>query len=203
MDKRNWVFLFLVGVLFNCYSLDIPLSKKLEYGCKLNEAFVWQSNGHSITAAAIFEEAIQKAEKVGESAKKLSAIRRMFVWYRTYGHHLKLMDPPATDWDIIYGEYGGRPLPKFSGHRWINANYSKPEQDYRKREYLVAVTEVLSGILGVWIIPSPNAKRVSGMVAFDGFKRMWNIYQNAQLEQDISLYELQKISDAAKEACQE
>lgn len=182
---------------FSGYSADIPLSKSFEYGSKLNEAFVWQSEGHSIVAAAKFEEGMRSAEKEGESNKKLSAIRQMFVWYRMYGHHLDIMAPPATDWDIIYGEYGGHPLTRKITH---SRGLAMPEKDYRRREYLMGLSEILSGLLGVWVIPSPNAKRVSALIAFDGVKRWWGLYQDARYERDVSALELQKISDAVQEA---
>ena len=83
----------------SCYSNEIHLSIRLDYASKMNEAFSWQAVGQSTIASAVFENGFQKARAAGENAKKLKHIRKLFVWYRTYGRYLELMEPPAHDYD--------------------------------------------------------------------------------------------------------
>lgn len=190
------IFVFLVTISV-CFAKEIPIEVKLEYASKMNEGFHWQAVGQSTTAFAVFDQGYQKAIEHGESPENLSIILRLFSWYRTYGRYLGIMAPYVHDYDKIYGEY-----PRGMAFLGTNVNMTalpSPELEARRREFLLGFGEIISGLLGVWLIPNPTAKRVAFSVALDGGKRFWKMYQDVKLERDYALYELKKITDSVEQ----
>lgn len=201
MIAKSLCLLFSFFSFIHCNSKEIPLTTKLECALKMNEGFFWQAAGHSTVAFAAFDQGYERALKEGESAKKLEPIRQMFFWYRTYGHYLGIMAPAANGYDKIHGEYEKR---SHSSHSSLS-NYPlrSPDLEARRREYLLGVTEIISGLMGIWLIPSPTAKRASFSVAFDGGRRIWKIYQDFTIEQNIALLELKRITDSVEKAAKD
>lgn len=187
----QFVYCFFVGC-----SENIPITKKVEYGSKMNAAFSWQAAGQSTIAFAVFEDGYRLACQAGEAPKKLEPIRQLFFWYRAHGYRLGLTAPPAHDYDRIYGADC-----KYQSYKTVNSISSTRDEvirDARRREYLMGVSEIISGLLGVWLIPSATAKRIAGTVAIGGVRRLWNIYQDVQTERDLALLELRKITNQAE-----
>jgi len=161
----------------------------------MNEAFHWQAAGQSTRAFAVFDQGYQKAQQSGESPANLSIVLRLFSWYRKYGQYLGVMSSYAHDYDKIHVEYQVRnsfssitpsPLPS-------------PVLEARRREFLLGFGEIISGVLGVLMIPNPAAKRVAFTVALDGGKRFWKIYQDVKIERDFALYELKQITNSIEQ----
>ncbi len=150
----------------------------------MNEAFSWQSAGQSTIASALFEEGFKKASEKGEDPRKLQLIRQLFVWYRTYGRYLGLMEPPVHDYDKIHGEFRGRS----NSLKLLSYSQGLAQRDKRKREYLFAVSEIITGFLGVWLVPIPVVKGAGYSAMADGGLRIWNIFQEVAYERDEAKY---------------
>lgn len=191
---------FWMSIFFcTCYANEIPLPTKFEYGSKLNEAFMWQSQGHSTLACCAFELGYEQAIKAGESPKKLVSIQQLFFWYRMYGNYLGLMAPASNDYDRIQGAYTGC---RYSHTPTFDSSAHTARLEARRREYLLGVAELISGVLGVGLLP-PMGKRIAGTIAIDGAKRIWNIYQEVKIERSIALSELKRITDTMERVAQE
>jgi len=189
----------LILLSINCYSVcaQIPEKIKSEYGADFQNAFKFQSEGMSTHAMYYFEQGCMKAMKAGEFPNKIEAIRHLFVWYRTYGYFLGLM----TKDPLICGQYAGGG--KYScnyGPPRTTLNYgTNPEREGKVRDYLFGVTEMLSGVLCIWLGPLPYKAVGVGMV-IDGGQRVWDAGNSLWIERDISLLELNKRIEELKAA---
>ena len=68
---------------------------------------------------------------------------------------------------------------------------------------MLAVAELISGIIGVWLVPIPSVKAASGGIFLNGAYRIWNIVQDVTFENDVARYELEKITKSAQKTVNE
>jgi hypothetical protein len=199
MLVKNMFLLVLVFIGFRCYACtpNIPDHVKKEYANDIQRAFEFQSQGESTYASFYFEKGCEAAKKAGETAAKIEAIRQFFVWYRTYGYYLRLMtkDPKIFGQYIGGGEYSTN---TYFPRRCLHAYGSSADRDANIREYLFGTAEVLSGVLCIWFLPTPNKYVLGGSMAFDGCKRIWNVANASWIQKDISISELQRTTERLK-----
>jgi hypothetical protein len=196
MSKLYTLILILMSSVYTyggC-TLNISESLKHEYGSELQTAFELQSEGLSISAMACFEQGYSKAINSGEMSHKLEAIRKLFTWYRTYGHFLGLMkkDPQIVGQYLGNGKYSSR-----SDYSKRSLQRQKSEQDGRRRDYLIGVSEILSGLLCIWLAPGPY-KAVGSTLIIEGANRAWDAANASWVQKDISMQELQRIRTEIK-----
>ncbi len=191
-----FVYFFLS---FNALSSSIAEPSKKDYAADLLKAFEYQSQGESTTASFYFEQGFQKAIKAQESSNKMDAIRQLFTWYRTYGNYLRLM----TKDPHIIGEYlGNNQYSQYkhsSCRKHWSSDYQNPQQTARIRSYLYGVTELLGGILCIWLGPG-SIKAVGGGLIYSGFDRIFDVLNESKLQNDIAIQELMKARKSAESA---
>lgn len=193
------IFFFLLCIYCYPCTQNISETAKKEYGHDFNLAFAYQSEGKSTHATYYFEQGCMKAMKAGETPQKIEAIRKLFVWYRTYGYFLGII---KNDPNIIgqyigngrYSTYNGPPI------QFQYLGYGRnPEKDARVREYLFGVVQILSGMLCIWLGPPP-VKAVGAYLVTEGVDRAWDTLNSAWLQKDIALIEYQKTGQNLKTA---
>jgi hypothetical protein len=207
MVSRVALFLFLFAAIFKCgaaCTAGIPEKIKQQYASQFQNAFVLQSEGFSFGAMCAFEHAYELAKNSGESSVKIEAIRRLFVWYRTFGHYLGLMTKDPK----IFGQYLGGG--KFSTDKYRPKHYLMPlaifpgdtkEEKERIIEYLFGTAQILSGILCVWLLPPCPGSYALGLgLALKGLTRIYDVTKPLYFQNDISLLELNKVGESIKSA---
>ena len=148
MDMMKIVLLFSILMLTTEISANcstVPPSIKNEYASGMFAAFITQSQGKSIAGWYQFETWREHAKKSGENILKLIAIEQLFVWYRMYGHSLRLFYKNPTGYDRIIGEYPSRSQVQPYGNyqsEWGN----DPEQARLIREFMFGVGEIIAGV---------------------------------------------------------
>lgn len=198
MYTKKTALFFLIFCISICFGQEgIPEHIKKEYALNLNKGFEVQSYGESTQATYYFERGYEAAKKAGEPVAKLEAIRQLFVWYRTYGYYLGLMrkDPK------IFGQYigSGRYSTETYFPRRIMHSYGKnPEKDAKSRDFVLGVSEILSGILCFWLVPPPYKIPLGAYLVEQGFNRAWDASNALMLQRDISIMELQKTGNNLK-----
>jgi hypothetical protein len=138
-----------------------------------------------------------KAMKAGESSQKIEAIRKLFVWYRTYGYYLGLIKKDPH----IFGQYaGGGNYSSYSGPPRLSLNYgTNPERDAKTREFVLGVSEMLTGILCVWLAPI-QYKAIGPWIFYSGYNRALEAGNALWVQKDISMLEFQKTGEVLKAA---
>lgn len=106
----------------------------------------------------------------------------------------------------IFGQYvgGGRySTETYFPRRTANSSTSNVNKDTNIREYLFGTAEILSGILCVWLLPTPGKYVLGAKMAYDGSMRIYNVVTNIKsLQQDISITELYKTTEKLKVAAE-
>ena len=150
-----------------------------------------QSRGDSTSAFCYFDVGCEKAQKAGENPHKVNLLRQYFVWYRTYGYFLGLISQPTG----IIGEYKGYSRGSLEAVSW---NRSSPERNAKIRDFLFGISEVITGTVCVYFLPSWEAKLAFGApLIYSGVERVWESANSLWLQNDIALQELKRISNCA------
>jgi hypothetical protein len=143
-----------------------------------------------------FDQGCKQAIEAGELPHKIEVIRKLFVWYRTFGFYLGLIKKDPK----IIGQYlGGGKYSTYSrdSHSYLHSN--SYQQKELVTEYLFGTAQILSGILCVWLLPPCPAKWTLGAsLAFKGFERIYDVTKPLLFQQDISIAELQRVGEAIK-----
>lgn len=190
---------FFSFVLHGCAICTVNISEaaKKEYTADFHNAFIHQAEGMSTHATYYFEQGCMKAMKAGEISTKIEAIRKLFVWYRTYGFYLGLIkkDPEIFGQYIGGGQYSNTAkYPRSYKSRTFSSNAEK------RAEYLFGTAEVLSGILCFAVGPPIPSKYVLGVsLVAKGVERIWDVVRPS-LFQDIPAQEFTKVSESLKAA---
>jgi len=200
MAGKFSLFLLFIFMFFKCVACTegIPDEVRKEYGSDILNAFTLQSEGASTTAMFHFEQGCMKALNGGEALHKIEAIRKLFTWYRTFGYFLGLIkkDPQIFGQYLGNGKYSSLTYrPRVSRQYGIN-----PEHDAKSRDFILGVTEILSGILCFYFIPPPYKVPLGAYLVDKGYSRAWEASNALWLQKDISMLELQKAGEALKSA---
>jgi len=187
----------LLGSTVHCAcSGHVSEHTRMNYSSEIQTAFALQADGLSTTAMASFEQGCMNAINAGESPNKIEAIRKLFVWYRTYGYYLRIIKKDPK----IFGQYTGSGNYSSLYTPRVSLNYgTDPERDGKAREFILGVSEILTGMFCIWVAPPPY-KAIGPWIIYSGFDRAFNAANAAWVQKDISILELQKTGEQLKSA---
>lgn len=195
--RACFFILFLIaGMDLSAKVSPVPELAKNKYASDMFEAFVTQSKGKSTIAFFQFDVAREQAKKAGENILNLIAIEQLFVWYRMYGHSLKLFYRNPTGNDRIHGEHKSHFNSFPSGHyesEWGN----NPEQARLIREFMFGVGEVISGVFCAAVTGPTPFGYFAGGVALDGSYRIFNSLNSLWAEHEAALIGLKTWEETA------
>jgi hypothetical protein len=202
MGPKNLFFLFFIFFGMKCSAVctgNIPENIRMEYASELHNAFVLQSEGLSTSAMFHFEQGCMKAINAGETAHKIEAIRKLFVWYRTYGYYSGFIKQDPQ----IVGQYlGGSKYSTYDYRRaHLNSNsHRTKEQKEVITEYLFGTAQIISALLCVWYLPTPNKYVLGISLATQGVTRIYDVTKPFFFQDKLPFTELEKAGEVIKAA---
>jgi len=158
-----------------------------------------------------FQEGFQQGIQAGESAVKLQVVADLFYWYRKYGTHLNLFTKPPIGNNLITDEYKGQNCKRYkhnnASHLREMDRYSEwgnnPEQARKIQDFMFGVGELISGIFIVAVFPESLLVFGGGAgLITHGVYTIKESLHDLWTQHQIELFELEKISERAKQTSQ-